>query len=83
MSKVYHVEMKEPVNGERHFYFGSQVAIYDVFSAEQVGISYKALTNKYNLSEKPYENKRCIIRMGKLVRKKTERGPRPQQFFHF
>lgn len=83
MSKVYHVEMKEPVNGENHFYFGSQVAIYDVFSAEQVGISYKALKNTYNLSKQPYENKKCIIRLGKLRRKHTNRGPRPQQFFRY
>lgn len=74
--------MKEPIDGKRHFYFGSQSAIYDVFSTSQVGISYMALTNKYNLSEKPYENKKCIIRMGELIRKKTEREPKPQQFFH-
>lgn len=83
MSKIYHVEMKESVGVQKHFYFGSQAAIYDVLSPAQLGISYKALTNKYNLLEKPYENKKCIIRMGELIRKKTERGPRPQQFFHF
>ena len=82
MSKVYHVEMKEPMNGERHFYFGSQVAIYDVFSVEQVGISYKSLRG-YNITKQPYENKKCIIRLGKLHRKHTNRGPRPQQFFHY
>lgn len=73
--------MKEPINGERHFYFGSQAAIYEVFSTSQIGITYKSLTNN-NLSKKTYENKKCIIRMGELIRKKTERGPKPQQFFH-
>ena len=83
MSKIYHVEMKEPIGGRKHFYFGSQAAIYEVFSTSQVGISYKSLTNSYNLMEKPYENGKCIIRMGRLYRKHTNRGPRPQQFFRY
>ena len=83
MSKIYHVEMKEPIEGRKHFYFGSQAAIYEVFSTSQVGISYKSLTNKYDLTEKPYENRKCIILIGELIRKPTNRGPRHQQFFRY
>lgn len=82
MSKVYHVEMKEPIDGKKHFYFGSQIAIFEVLTVKQVGISYKALSNNYRLLHEPYENKKCIIRLGTLVRKKTERGKPPEQFFH-
>ena len=38
---------------------------------------------KYDLTEKPYENRKCIIRIGELIRKHTNRGPRPQQFFSY
>lgn len=82
MSKVYHVELKEPIEGKKHFYFGSQVAIFDYFSPDRLGISYRTLTNKYDLRRRPYENEFCIIRFGKLRRRKTNRGPRPRLFFH-
>lgn len=35
--KILHVEFREPIDGERHYYFGSKAAIYQRFSAEQVG----------------------------------------------
>lgn len=82
MNKIYHVELKGQAGVCRHSYFGSQAAIFESISSEQLGISYRTLVNKYDLSKQPYENKKCIIRMGELVRKKTGRGPRPQQFFH-
>lgn len=38
INKVYRVELSEPIEvdgkTEKHFYFGSQAAIYDSFSAE-------------------------------------------------
>lgn len=68
--KVYHVEMTEPIiiNGklEKHFYFGSQAAIYDTFSSEQVGISYGYLKSKFHLEIEPYSNEKCTIRLGFL-----------------
>lgn len=73
-AKVYHVEFYEPVNGKRHYYFGSQAAIYDTFDAITIGISYRALSNQYDLSKQPYENRKCIIRLGELKRKKGNRG---------
>lgn len=72
--KIYHIEFKELVNGKIHYYFGSQAAIYDTFDSETVGISYKSLSNQYDLSKQQYENKKCIIRLGDLKRKKGNRG---------
>lgn len=71
-SKVYHVEFVEPieVNGksEKHFYFGSQAAIYETFSAEQVGISYGYLRSTIHLENSAYSNSKCTIRLGPLRR---------------
>lgn len=71
--KVYHVELKQPIAGKSHYYFGSKIAIYDVLTVEQVGISYKSLSNLYDLSKQPYENKKCIIRLGEFHRKAGNR----------
>lgn len=65
--KVFHVEMKEPVDGKRHFYFGSKKAIFERFSHDEVGITYRTLTNCVKLFNCPYENKKCVIRQGELI----------------
>lgn len=74
--KVYHVELKEPREGEtKHTYFGSQAAIFQTFTSERLGITYKSLSNrKYNLSEREYSNRNCIIRMGYLRVSKKNRN---------
>lgn len=71
--KVIHIELKEPFDGKRHFYFGSKTAIYELFTPEHIGISKESLWNQ-DLDEKEYENKLCTIRMGLLRRKHTLRG---------
>ena len=73
MQKVIHLEFKESVAENKHFYFGSKSAIFDTFTIEEIGISVKALYNN-NLSTQPYENKKVIIRIGELKRKKGDRG---------
>lgn len=65
--KVFHVEMKEPVDGKRHFYFGSKKAIFERFLHDEVGITYRYFTNCVNLQNGPYENKKCVIRQGELI----------------
>lgn len=70
---VIHVE----VDGQHH-YFGSLASIYDIFTPQQLGISYGSLRN-YGLSEdKPYQNARCIIRKGILITKSGGRGRKPE-----
>lgn len=73
LPKVIHVELREPYNGKRHFYFGSIAAIFDELSEEQTGIKKESLWN-VNLSQVEYQNKYCTIRMGILRRKETKRG---------
>ncbi len=74
MNKVYHIEFKEPIGENSHFYFGSQSAIFEDFTVEQVGISHRSLSNYHDLKFGPYENKKVIIRLGWLKRKKGDRG---------
>jgi len=74
--KVYHVEFSKPVKGKKHHYFGSQVAIYDVFFPEEIGISLDSLRTHIDLSIAPYINrdKTCTIYLGEIIRKQTNRG---------
>ena len=65
--KIIHVEMREPVDGHKHFYFGSKAAVFQRFTPEMVGITYKTLRNAGSLKERPYENSLCIIRQGELI----------------
>ena len=70
--KVIHVELREPYNGKKHYYFGSKAAIYDTLPEKLVGIAKESLWN-VDLSDGEYSNKYCIIRMGKLKRKQQSR----------
>lgn len=72
--KVIHVEL---LGSGEHFYFGSMSAIYDHFKGEAkelLGISYSSLRNVGLSPEKPYKNKKCVIREGELIAspKRTE-----------
>lgn len=70
--KLYHVEIFE--GKKKHHYFGSQAAVFDTFTVEQLGVSLEYLHNTIDLALSPYENKKCIIRLGEVKRKRTLRG---------
>lgn len=67
-TKVIHLHLKEPINGKADYYYGSMIAIYDEFSHDMLGITYKSLVNAIR-GKSVYENKRCVIRIGTLERK--------------
>lgn len=73
MTKIYHIELKnkEP----KDHYFGSKVGVFDVFTPEDIGVSLQDLWG-INFEKEPYlyENNKCVIRLGALHRKKTNRG---------
>jgi hypothetical protein len=73
--KVIHIELKEPYNGKRHYYYGSKSAIYEHLPEALIGIKLESLWN-IDLDADPegYSNSLCTIRMGKLRRKPTKRG---------
>lgn len=70
--KILHVEFREPIDGERHYYFGSKAAIFQRFSAEQVGITYYSLKNIGITKDEPYVNRNCTIRQGELIASETK-----------
>lgn len=68
-TKVIHLHFKDDEASIIHdWYFGSLKAIYDSRTVEEIGISYKSLTNALR-GKNVYENKKVIIRIGKLERK--------------
>jgi hypothetical protein len=69
--KVIHVELKEPYQGKKHWYFGSKAAIYDTLPLNIVGIGLDSLWQR-DLDENEYTNKLCTIRMGVLIRKERK-----------
>lgn len=68
---VIHLYLKEQ---NLHSYFGSVSCIYDHYSEEEIGIKYTSLRNYKVEEDKPYENKKVIIRKGKLHTKNRQAG---------
>lgn len=71
--KVIHVEFKKPFKGRKHYYFGSQAAIYEHIPERNIGIKLESLYN-VDLKAGEYSNNLVTIRLGELDRKKTKRG---------
>jgi hypothetical protein len=70
--KVIHVYIKDQ---NKHYYFGSVKAIYDVFDSVDIGLMYQSLINYYSDNNVDvYENSKCIIRKGTLITTPTLRG---------
>lgn len=67
--KVIHVELEQPYQEKRHWYFGSKAAIYQVIPAEILGVSLTTLWKHKG----QYLGKHCTIREGVLIRQKTNR----------
>lgn len=65
--------------GNKHYYYGSVACIYEHHAAEDIGITYAALRNYGLSSDKPYINKKCIIRKGVLQSKEGNRGIRKSE----
>lgn len=69
--RVIHLE-----KDNQHYYFGSLINLFEYFTPKELGITYGSLKN-YNIAyNKPFINKKCIIRRGILLSKNTERGKR-------
>ena len=67
---IFHLHLKD--NG-KDLYFGSIAAIYDIFTATDLGVSQSRLYDFDIEEDKPYSNKRCTIRKSKLYRKPGNR----------
>lgn len=64
MRTIYRVRFKEPpLSGDERteFFFTSLAAIYEVFTAEQIGCKVSRLYNIGVPDGTPYDGKRCLI----------------------
>lgn len=66
---VIRVQFFKPVDGRTEYFFGSISAIYERFSAEQIGCTKVVLWNKKLTADTPYANKKCLITKHPVVRK--------------
>jgi hypothetical protein len=73
--KIIHVELNEPYNGKRHYYFGSITAIYELLPKEVVGVSKETLWNVLKNGE--HIGRKAIIRHDVIHAKQTNRGKKP------
>ena len=51
----------------------------ELYTSEELGITYASLRNYGLTSEHPYQNKKCIIRKGVLLSKSGGRGIRKSE----
>lgn len=60
---IIHLYIKET---HTHHYFGSLKAMYQYFNKEQLAITYESLRTRGINKSQFYENKKIIVRKGKL-----------------
>lgn len=60
---IIHLYVKE---SNTHHYFGSLKAMYQYFDKQQLGITYDSLATRGIAKTNLYENKKIIVRKGKL-----------------
>lgn len=51
----------------KHYYYGNLKALCDHWSKEMIGVSHAYLKNLNITDDKPFVNKRCIIRRGVII----------------
>lgn len=63
--------VKVRFNDGKEEFFGCLLAIYDVYTREDIGVAYSTLKKK---RFEIYETKKCVITRHKLVAKKQKNG---------
>ena len=51
----------------KHYYYGNLKALCDHWPKEEIGVSHAYLKNLNINEEKPFINKKCIIRRGVII----------------
>lgn len=74
-NKVIHVHLKDQsLNGQSDFYFGSVAAVYEVLSHLILGVKQSTLMQYLWNRDGKYENARCKVITGELIRKTSARS---------
>lgn len=72
---IIHLEFTAGEQTGQHHYFGSIAAIYARFSPEVIGITAKSLYDFDIAHDRPFRNRKVIIRKDDIHRKKSARKP--------
>lgn len=59
---------------QTEFYFGSLAAIYEKFTAKQIGCKVETLWNARITGDQPYSNRLCVVSR-ETVTRKAQRTP--------
>lgn len=73
-SNFYRVEFREPVAPDAAYYFGSLSAIYERFTADDIGCNVERLWAVKITPGCPYEGSRCTVSQEIMFHKKSNRG---------
>ena len=75
-TSIIHLQL---LDTDEHYYFGSLVALTDMFGKDKIGITYSSLRSYISLNDYPFRNKKCIIRKGEFHTKETNRGKKKDE----
>jgi len=70
--KVVHVELNEPYQGKKDYYFGSLAAIFDTLPKDVVGCGLKWLWQTFQGKDE-YKTRKATIRRAEMERKQQKR----------
>lgn len=65
---ITHLELKCP-DGNKHYYYGSMSAIFEHWTSHDIGVNLRKLYAHKLSPAHPYENDKCIIHQGTVIRK--------------
>jgi hypothetical protein len=71
-NNIIHVELDEPYNGKKNYYFGSIAAIYETIPKEVIGAGKEWLWQALSGKDE-YRTRKATIRRGKVERKQQNR----------
>ena len=62
MDKVKSLKVVHLEKGGQHYYYGSVTAMFEHWTAEELGVNYRKLRDM-----RGYTNDKCVIRVGQLI----------------
>jgi hypothetical protein len=67
---IYHVKLHESIEGKADFFFSSITAIYNTFTAEQIGVARQTLYQQSLQPGDEYRTKFCVVKKEEVLSNK-------------
>lgn len=67
MDKVKSLKVVHLEKGGQHYYYGSVTAVFEHWTAEELGVNYRKLRDMRISTVGGYTNDKCVIRVGQLI----------------